>query len=63
MLKYIGGGFILGIPARDLSKAEIKKYGGAEYLVGTGLYELGKKTKPGPSSNKALSPSKSENKE
>ena len=38
MLKYIGQGFIPGIPARDLNDAEVKKYGGVKFLVGTGLF-------------------------
>ena len=39
MLKYIGKGFIPGIPARDLSGDEIKKYGGIKFLLATGLFE------------------------
>jgi len=39
MLKYIGNGFIPGIPAKDLNDAQVEKYGGVEYLVGTGLFE------------------------
>ncbi len=63
-LKYIkDSGFIPGIPARDLNKGEAKKYGGAQYLVGTGLYKLGNSQgKPKPSSNKAMTPD-TENKE
>lgn len=39
MLKYnIGSGFIVGVPARDLSDEEVEKYGGEEFLIGTGLY-------------------------
>jgi len=38
MLKYIGKGFIPGIPARDLDDDEVKKYGGVKFLVGTGLF-------------------------
>jgi hypothetical protein len=38
MLKYIGKGFIPGIPARDLNSDEVKKYGGARLLVSTGLF-------------------------
>jgi hypothetical protein len=38
MLRYIGKGFLPGIPARNLSKAEVKKYGGVTYLVSTGLF-------------------------
>jgi hypothetical protein len=43
MLKYIGKGFIPGIPARDLSDEEVKKYGGAKVLLETGLFEQPKK--------------------
>lgn len=39
MLKYIGKGFVPGIPARDLKDDEVKKYGGAKFLLSTGLYE------------------------
>ena len=38
MLKYIGDGFIPGIPARDLSDAEVEKYGGEKLLLNTGLF-------------------------
>ena len=37
-LRYRGGGYIIGIPARDLTDDEVAQHGGAEYLVGTGLY-------------------------
>ena len=38
-LKYVGdGGFLPGIPARDLSAEEVKEYG-LEWLLQTGLYE------------------------
>ena len=45
MLKYIGSGFIVGIPARDLSDEEVENCGGAEFLISTGLYEKPKKFK------------------
>jgi hypothetical protein len=45
MLKYIGNGFIPGIPARDLSDAEVKKCGGVKFLLSTGLFEKPKKKK------------------
>lgn len=38
-LKYIGNGFLRGIPKRDLSDAEVEKHGGEDFLIGTGLYE------------------------
>ena len=38
MLKYIGNGFIPGIPARDLNDEEVKKYGGEKLLISTGLF-------------------------
>ena len=38
-VRYIGnGGFVVGLPARDLSAAEVKKYG-LSRLLGSGLYE------------------------
>ena len=45
MLKYIGNGFLPGIPARDLSDAEVKKLGGVKFLLSTGLYAKPKKKK------------------
>ena len=36
-MKYIGNGFIPGIPARNLTLAEVKRFG-KEYLLSTGLY-------------------------
>jgi hypothetical protein len=39
-LRYTGGGrFLVGVPARDLSAAEVKKYGGEEFLLSIGIYE------------------------
>jgi len=37
-LIYAGCGFVPGIPARDLTADEVKKYGGEKYLIATGLY-------------------------
>lgn len=37
MYKYIGNGFIDGIPARNLSDEEARKYG-VRQLVESGLY-------------------------
>ncbi|MGW8250655.1 MAG: hypothetical protein ACWGO1_08430 [Anaerolineales bacterium] len=45
MLKYIGHGFIPGIPARDLSDDEVRKYGGEKALLSTGLFEKPRKIK------------------
>ena len=45
MLKYIGKGFIVGIPARDLSDDDVKKYGGEKFLLSLGLYTKPKKKK------------------
>ena len=36
-MKYIGKGFIPGIPARNLTLVEVKRFG-KEYLLSTGLY-------------------------
>lgn len=38
MLKYIGNGFLVGVPMRDLTDDEVEKCGGEEFLIGTGLY-------------------------
>ena len=37
MLKYVGKGFLRGVPARDLREDEVTKYG-YSYLVRSGLY-------------------------
>lgn len=43
-LKYVGKAFLPGVPARDLSEAEVKKFG-REDLLASGLYvEVEKKT-------------------
>ena len=40
-LHYLGKhkGSLVGVPARDLSYKEARDAGGAEFLIGTGLYE------------------------
>lgn len=45
MLKWNGKGFFPGIPARDLTDEEVKKYGGVKFLVGLGCYEKPAKKK------------------
>ena len=43
MLKYIGkGNFIYPVPARDLSAAEVDKFG-KDKLIASGLYEEAEK--------------------
>lgn len=37
-LKYVGGGFLPGVPARDLSAEETEQHGGAQALIASGLY-------------------------
>ena len=37
-VRYIGGGFLPNIPARDLSADEVKRYG-LKRLLTSGLYE------------------------
>lgn len=37
-LKYLGGGFLPGVPSRDLSEEEAHEYG-VSNLVKSGLYE------------------------
>lgn len=45
MLIYKGKGFfIVDVPARDLSSSEVKKFGGEEKLIKTGLYEKPKES-------------------
>lgn len=38
MLIYLGGGYLKGIPARNLTKEEVKECGGVKKLVDSGLY-------------------------
>jgi len=45
MLRYVGDGFIPGIPARDLTDDEVKKYGGEKLLLSTGLFAKSKPKK------------------
>lgn len=37
MLRYIGGGYLVGVPARNLTDEEIKEYG-KDRLLKSGLY-------------------------
>jgi hypothetical protein len=37
MLRYVGKGFLRGVPARDLKDDEVARYG-YSYLVRSGLY-------------------------
>ena len=37
-LKYVGAGFLPGVPARDLTADEAVTYGGAKALIASGLY-------------------------
>lgn len=43
VLRYRGAGFVLGVPARDLTDEEVKAAGGEKALLATGLYEAVKK--------------------
>ena len=44
MFRYVGNGFIPGIPARDLTDEEVSRYG-SKRLLDSGLYEKPKKEK------------------
>jgi len=39
MLRYLGGGFIVGVPARDLTNEEAEQHG-VNNLILSGLYLL-----------------------
>lgn len=39
-LKWLGKGYLHGIPARDLTVKEAEKYGGIDALLLSGLYEV-----------------------
>lgn len=43
-LKYIGAGFVPGVPARDLTAEEVEGHGGAKALIASGLYVEDKPT-------------------
>ena len=44
-MEYIGkGDALIGVPARDLTAAEVKKYG-KEVLIKSGLYKIKRTTK------------------
>lgn len=45
-LKYIGDGFLPGVPARDLTEDEVKEFGGLKVLLASGLYEKAEDEKP-----------------
>ena len=45
-MKYkTGSGFYVGVPARDLTAQEVKKYG-HDFLLSLGLYEDAEQPKP-----------------
>ena len=52
-LRYVGGGFFAGVPARDLTAEEADKFGRA-MLLRSGLYVViePEKGKPAPAENK-----------
>ncbi len=50
MLRYVGGGYFAGVPARDLSDEEADAFGRA-MLLRSGLY-VEEKSKPRPAENK-----------
>lgn len=44
MYKYIGNGFVAGIPARDLTEEEAERIG-VDIIKACGLYEIPKKSR------------------
>ena len=38
-LKYVGNGFLPGVPAKDLTPEQVELYGGEKALLASGLYE------------------------
>lgn len=53
-LRYLGGGSLIGVPARDLTPDEVKEFGKAR-LLSSGLYATFKKVYvPKPSTKTAL---------
>lgn len=43
-LKYLGGGFLVGVPSRDLTEEEARIYG-ESWLIASGLYKKIRKPK------------------
>ena len=43
-LKYVGSGFLPGVPAKDLTPEQVELYGGEKTLIASGLYEREKKS-------------------
>jgi hypothetical protein len=37
-MKWLGNGFYVKVPARDLTAEEVKRYGGREFLLSLGIY-------------------------
>lgn len=58
-MKYMGGGFLRGVPARDLTHNEVKHHG-EKMLLKSGLYVIMKelKKKSPPTHNKLASGAK-----
>jgi hypothetical protein len=50
-MRYIGNASIIGIPARDLTEAEVEQFG-EDFLLSTGLYEK-EPEEPKPSTRKS----------
>lgn len=44
MMKYLGGGFLVGVPSRDLTDEEVAQYG-KRRLLDSGLYTEIKKSR------------------
>ena len=38
-LRYVGGGFLPGVPAKDLTAEQVEQYGGEKTLIASELYE------------------------
>lgn len=39
-LRYVGGGFLPGVPAKDLTAEQVEQYGGEKTLIASELYEV-----------------------
>ncbi len=56
MLRYAGGGFLPGVPARDLTDEEVRAHG-ESFLIASGFYlRVEHKAAHGGRSNKAVTP-------
>ena len=62
-LKYIGGGFLPGVPAKDLTAEQVEQHGGEKSLLASGLYAVADTAQRAKETGKATSDAKKADKE